>query len=60
MNKFMRELTTEELTKYVGGINLPNETNTDDGGHGGGSCKNLLRECMLNNTNACDLFKQYC
>ncbi|AAY60193.1 MULTISPECIES: hypothetical protein [Bacillus cereus group] len=60
MNKFIRELKAEELTKHVGGVDSKNETVIHDGGGAGPNCKSLLNQCILKNFKACGLFDQYC
>ncbi|PIE93042.1 hypothetical protein [Bacillus fungorum] len=61
MNKFMRELKAEELTKYSGGINPTNETVIHDGGGAGPNCRNLLESCMIfKNLKSCKLYDQFC
>ncbi|MED0951785.1 MULTISPECIES: hypothetical protein [Bacillus cereus group] len=60
MNKFIRELKTEELTKHVGGIDPTNETVIHDGGGAGPNCRRLSTSCMMNNFKSCTLFNQFC
>ncbi|MCX2829056.1 hypothetical protein ORL93_25610 [Bacillus sp. DHT2] len=61
MKNLIRELKNEELEKHTGGINVKNETKTDDGGHGGGpNCKHLGWLCMHGYTQQCDLVLQFC
>ncbi|HDR8053355.1 hypothetical protein [Bacillus cereus] len=60
MNKLMRELKTEELTKHVGGINPKNESVIHDGGGAGPNCKALLLKCQRNDINSCDLWNKFC
>ncbi|HDR4902760.1 MULTISPECIES: hypothetical protein [Bacillus cereus group] len=60
MNKFIRELKTEELTKHVGGIDPTNETVIHDGGGAGPNCRRLAQSCILKNFKSCGLFDQFC
>ncbi|MCU5032243.1 hypothetical protein BK720_06645 [Bacillus thuringiensis serovar brasilensis] len=60
MNKFMRELKAEELTKHSGGINPTNETVIHDGGGAGPNCKSLLNECLAKRPKSCILYNQFC
>ncbi|MEH7040411.1 hypothetical protein [Bacillus pseudomycoides] len=60
MNKFIRELKPEELTKHVGGIDPTNEMKTHDGGGAGPNCKHLGWLCMHGYTQQCDLVLQFC
>ncbi|EOO33669.1 hypothetical protein [Bacillus mycoides] len=60
MNKFMRELKTEELTKHAGGINPKNEMFPEDHGGAGPDCRRLASSCILKNFKACSLFNQFC
>ncbi|MEK4099967.1 hypothetical protein [Bacillus sp. FSL E2-0195] len=60
MNKLMRELKTEELTKHVGGINPKNESVIHDGGGAGPNCKALLVLCQRNDIKSCDLWNKFC
>ncbi|OUB82057.1 hypothetical protein BK784_38970 [Bacillus thuringiensis serovar medellin] len=60
MNKFIRELKTEELTKHVGGINPTNETVIHDGGGAGPDCRRLAHSCLWKHWKSCNLFDQFC
>ncbi|MBH0347199.1 hypothetical protein [Bacillus thuringiensis] len=60
MNKFIRELKTEELTKHVGGIDPKNETVIHDGGGAGPNCKALLLGCQFKDWTSCKLWNQFC
>ncbi|EMI9087402.1 hypothetical protein ABEX39_19520 [Bacillus albus] len=60
MNKFIRELKTEELTKHVGGIDPKNETVIHDGGGAGPNCKMLLLGCQMKYISQCNLWNQFC
>ncbi|MBY0040016.1 hypothetical protein H7U08_26310 [Bacillus cereus] len=60
MNKFMRELKTEELTKHTGGINQKNETFPEDHGGAGPNCKMLLLGCQMKYLSQCNLWNQFC
>ncbi|TCJ77215.1 UNVERIFIED_ORG: hypothetical protein EDC93_11456 [Bacillus cereus] len=60
MNKFIRELNTEELTKHVGGIDPKNETVIHDGGGVGPNCKVLFVACRAKDWGSCQLWYDFC